>query len=76
MDGHCFPTGLRGATRVNGRLVLGDVVQRFNGKEVLTQQDLFAALDECKVGQTVKMDVLRNGSPKTVSITLAERVRE
>lgn len=68
--------GLRGATRVHGRLVLGDVVQRFNGKEVQTQQDLFAAIDECKVGQTVKVDVLRNGSTKTVSVTLAERVRE
>ncbi len=59
--------------------MLGDVIQRFNGKTVHTQQDLFTAMDECKVGETVKLEVLRNGpnglEKRTVNITLAERSR-
>ncbi|MGQ3285918.1 hypothetical protein, partial [Bosea sp. (in: a-proteobacteria)] len=35
---------------LSGRLLLGDIITGINGRTVRTQKDLFAALDNSKVG--------------------------
>lgn len=70
--------GLQGISKDSfGRVVIGDVIVGFNGKPVKTEGDLFDMLDKSKVGESVKVDVLRQGEKKvTVSVTLAERAPE
>ena len=60
-----------------GRVVIGDVIVGFNGQKVRSEGDLFDALDRSKVGDTVKVDVLRRGSERrTLTVTLGDRPLE
>ncbi len=34
---------------------LGDIIVQFDGREISRQDDLFAALEECEFGQTIKL---------------------
>ena len=51
----------------------GDVVRKFNGQAVADAGTLIAMVTETNPGTTVALDVLRNGKPVTIKITLAER---
>lgn len=52
----------------------GDVITAFNGQPVTGFDDLVSDLaGEAKVGQTVKLTVLRDGQEQTVNVTLAAR---
>ncbi|KAG2451372.1 hypothetical protein HYH02_003974 [Chlamydomonas schloesseri] len=69
--------------RFSGSLVLGDIITGIDGKAVKNYSDLVEALDEKRVGDTVKVDILRSQTDNlfasgtarkmTVSITLGER---
>jgi S1-C subfamily serine protease len=64
--------GLRGLQDTgNGRMVLGDIIQQADGKQLRRVDDLFAVLERHKAGETIKLQVLRDGHPLEVSITLA-----
>ena len=67
--------GLEGISRdALGRLVIGDVIVALDGAPVRRDGDLFAALDRCKVGQRVEVEVRRRGEEaRTVAVVLAER---
>ena len=70
--------GLQGISKDSfGRVVIGDVIVGFNGKPVKNEGDLFEMLDKCKVGETVKLDILRQGEKRmNISVILAERAPE
>ena len=51
----------------------GDVMVEFDGKKIDGLYDYTYALRQRKVGDTVKVRVLRAGSPVEVDVTLAER---
>ena len=57
----------------SGKLVLGDILTGINGKALKLQKDLFGALDDLKPGDTVQLDILRDGKSEQVSVTLGER---
>ncbi|MFH1726435.1 MAG: trypsin-like peptidase domain-containing protein [Elusimicrobiota bacterium] len=63
--------GLR-ATRLDrhGRLVMGDVIVGLDGKGISTTDDLYKALDEREVGQSVAVTVLREGREREVKVRL------
>ncbi len=64
--------GLRGTTRdETGALVLGDVVTRAAEREVRSADDLIAALEERKPGETLVLLVLRDGEARRVAVTLS-----
>lgn len=71
--------GLQGSTKqvdINGEQVKvgGDVITAINGQPVKDFEDLVTFLARSgKVGQEVKLTVLRNGSETTVNLTLAAR---
>uniref|UniRef100_A0A1D1ZZT2 PDZ domain-containing protein n=1 Tax=Auxenochlorella protothecoides TaxID=3075 RepID=A0A1D1ZZT2_AUXPR len=67
--------GVKGTMRDGfGRVVLGDVIVGVNGRKVANEGDLFDALDSCKVGDEVRLDILSGGRTKaSLSIVLAER---
>jgi S1-C subfamily serine protease len=64
--------GLRGLQDTgDGRMVLGDIIQQADGKQLRRVDDLFAVLERHKAGETIKLLVLRDGHPLEVPITLA-----
>ena len=63
--------GLRGTYRAeDGSLVLGDIVQGIDGREVESIDDLYAALERHKAGDAVKVRVLREGRTSEVEVRL------
>ena len=51
----------------------GDVVRKYNGQSVTDSGQLIAMVTETNPGTTVKLDILRNGQPMTIQVTLGER---
>ncbi len=64
--------GLRGTSRdENGELLLGDVVTRAAEREIRSADDLIAALEERKPGDSLVLLVLRDGEARRVAVTLS-----
>lgn len=57
----------------SGRLVIGDIIVGINGNPVKLQRDLFAILDDCKVGQQVELTVKRGNEMQKISLKLADQ---
>ena len=53
-----------------GQLHLGDIITAIDDKPVKSVNDLFAALERHKVGDTITVKVLRDGEPQDVPVTL------
>lgn len=63
--------GVKGTSRDSyGRLVLGDIIIGADGKKIKTAADLYRALDKCKVGQNVDLELLRQDSKEHVQVWL------
>ena len=54
----------------------GDVVLQFDGKAIRTASDLSEAVIQRKPGDTVKVEVQRNGRRETLTVTLGTRPNE
>lgn len=52
-------------------IMRGDVIVRFNGEEVKTMESLPKIVAGTKPGVSVPVDVIRNGSKRTLSVTIA-----
>ena len=50
----------------------GDVILKFDGKVIDKMRDLPRIVAETEIGAKVKVDLFRQGSPKTLTITLSE----
>jgi len=65
--------GLRGTSRAeDGSIVLGDVVQSLGGRKLASLDDLYAALEDHRPGDTVKLRVLRGDKTRDVEVRLDE----
>jgi S1-C subfamily serine protease len=65
--------GLRGTYRTrDGTLVLGDIIQAIDGKDIESVDDLYAALERHTPGDVVKVQVLREGRQLEVEVKLQE----
>ena len=63
--------GLRGVREtVTGRIELGDIIIGVEGKPVETMDDLMDAMEKYKIGDRVKVDVMRSNKRQTVDVTL------
>jgi serine protease Do len=56
-------------------LQVGDVITRFDGKDVRDARQLKLTLAETKPGETVAVEVLRDGSISPLRITIAQESR-
>ncbi|HYG63595.1 MAG TPA: trypsin-like peptidase domain-containing protein, partial [Thermoanaerobaculia bacterium] len=64
--------GLQGLRRdALGRWVVGDIILRVDGEEVDSAGDLLLALEERKAGDSVPVEVLRDGRRQRLDVTLA-----
>jgi len=77
-NGPAARAGLRGSqrrVRVGNYMVNvgGDIIQTLDGEKIATIDDLTAYLDEHKkVGDEVRVDVIRDGKPHAVTVRLGE----
>jgi Do/DeqQ family serine protease len=51
----------------------GDVIRKFNGQAVADGDSLTSQVTETNPGTAITLDVLRNGKPASVKVTLGER---
>lgn len=65
--------GLRGLQQTeNGDVELGDIIMGINGEKVSNSDDLFRVLDKHQIGETVQVQIFRNGSRQTVPVRLSD----
>ena len=70
-DGAAGLAGLQGMLRDRfGRVYLGDVIYKINGKEVNSRSDIYHELGKYKVGETIKVEYKRKGVERSVSVKL------
>ncbi len=68
--------GLRGLTQTeDGDVELGDIIVSIEGEKVGNSDDLYRVLDKHQVGETVRVEVVRNGRRVTVPVRLMEAPR-
>lgn len=66
--------GLRGMVQTGGSSVaVGDVIVELDGAPVATMEDLLTAVEKHRVGERVKLDVIRAGKRESIYVTLGER---
>jgi S1-C subfamily serine protease len=72
-DSPAAKAGLRPTRRDESRRIqLGDIIVGIDDKPVQSRKDLTDVLDKHKVGDTVKLKVLRDGQEEEVPVTLEE----
>jgi len=57
-------------------LTQGDVIIKFNNRELKTTEDLKSALSRAQIGEKVSLTILREGKSKVIQLTLEERPQE
>lgn len=63
--------GLRSATIYrDGRITPGDIITAINGKVVTTVGKLLVKLDDFKVGDTIRLTILRDGKQTEIDVVL------
>jgi len=83
-DSGAARAGLRGIVQTeDGDVEIGDIIVGLDGEKVSNNDDLYRALDKHQVGDTVNVDIYRDGRQMTVPVKLTEtpatnrsRVRE
>src|SRR3989441_7968547 len=70
--GAAASAGLRGVTQdENGDIALGDIIVSLDGEKVGNSDDLYRLLEKHQVGQTVRVEIVRNGRRLTVPVRLS-----
>jgi S1-C subfamily serine protease len=63
--------GLRGTRRnEQGKIVLGDVITAMDSQPIHTTDDFYRLLEEHKIGDTVRLTILREGQKMDVQVVL------
>ena len=63
--------GLRGVTQTeNGDFALGDIILGMDSEKIANTDDLYRLLDKHQVGDTVQLQILRNGRRLSVPVRL------
>jgi len=83
-DSGAARAGLRGIVQTeDGDVEIGDIIVGLDGQKVSNNDDLYRALDKHQVGDTVNVEIYRDGRQMTVPVKLTEtpatnrsRVRE
>ena len=63
---------LAGSPAAEGGVEVGDLVLKFNDRDVRGTRDLQSIVERCRAGESVPMQIVREGKDKTLSITLKE----
>lgn len=75
MQGAVIAKVIADSPAAKGGLKAGDVVTRINGKSISSSAELRNIVGLLQIGDVVTLDVLRDGKPRTIKITIAEPVQ-
>lgn len=65
--------GLRGLTQTeNGDIEIGDIIVGINDEKVDNADDLYRVLEKHQIGQTVQVQIIRNGRRQSVGVRLID----
>jgi S1-C subfamily serine protease len=65
--------GLRGLTQeASGEVVIGDIITAIDGEKISDLDGLYRFLDKKQFGDTVQVEILRNGTTQTVPLRLTQ----
>lgn len=67
---------VQGSPAAKAGIRAGDIILSFNGSKVKTAVELRTKLAECKVGDSVDVQIMRNGQVESVTVVLEEVPRE
>lgn len=71
--GPASKSGLQGITRDRrGQYYLGDIIVGINTDEINNYDDLYSAVNKYKIGDKVKVKIVREGKEKNVDVTLIQ----
>ncbi len=71
--GSAANAGLRGVTPTeNGDMELGDIIVGAGGEKIANSDDLYRTLDKHQIGETIQVQIVRNGRRMTVPVRLVE----
>jgi S1-C subfamily serine protease len=74
--GSAASAGLRGLVQTDdGSIELGDIIVGINGENIANNDDLYRALDKHQIGETVNLEIIRNGRRMSLPVRLAEAPR-
>jgi serine protease Do len=62
----------KGSPAEKGGLEPGDIILKFNGKQITTSSDLPRIVAATKPSQTASVEILRKGAPRTLNIAVGE----
>ena len=62
--------GIRGLTNDGERYILGDIITGIDGNQVDSDDDIYRLLDKKQIGDTVQVEVFRNGKSITLPVKL------
>ncbi len=72
-DSGAARAGLRGIVQTeDGDVEIGDIIVGLDGQKVTNNDDLYRALDKHQVGDTVNVDIYRDGRQMTVPVKLTD----
>lgn len=78
-DGALIPIGVEVLSVVSDTaaedagIATGDIIRTVNGSDVRTMNGLIVALRDYRVGQSVDIGIIRNGSPESITLVLGAR---
>ncbi|MBI4292243.1 MAG: DegQ family serine endoprotease [Betaproteobacteria bacterium] len=61
-----------GSPAAKAGIAAGDVILKFNGKEISTSSELPALVSDAKPGSSATLEVWRNGSARNLTVTVGE----
>ena len=64
----------RGSDAANSGFQSGDCIMALDGTEVMTEEDVLAALECYKPGDTIVFSVQRGSTQGTITMTLTEKI--
>lgn len=71
VKGPAAKAGLKGMTQDRfGRIYLGDIITKVDGKEVNSLDDIYQVLDSKKIGEIVSVEYRREGKTLSTKVTL------
>jgi len=71
--GPAAKAGIQGITRDRrGQYYVGDVIVGINSESVKNYDDLFSAINKFKIGDKVKVKILRDGKEKNIDVILTQ----
>lgn len=74
VDHGALVSGIKAASPSDkGGIKKGDIITAIDGQDIDQDNTLFAVLSKHKVGDKVKLSILRNGNKQTAEVTLGQR---